>query len=90
MVEGGAMTNGDERWERIDAAMDRIAAKHQALAETVEIIAGMQRVNEAKIADLTLRISDLTSLVTRVTGAVESLARIAESHERRLDDLEGR
>jgi hypothetical protein len=44
-------------------------------AETLEIVAGMQRKNEV--------------LIAQSLEAIHSLARIAESHEKRIDDLEG-
>ena len=49
--------------------------RHEALTQAVEIIAGMQRKNEV--------------LMAQTLEAINSLARIAQSHERRLDDLEG-
>jgi len=90
------MTNGNEsRLDRVehlldrlaeqnDAAnrrMDRMEERHQALSETVEIIAGMQRENEA-----IHRKNE--ELMTRALEAIHSLARIAEAHEHRLDNLE--
>jgi hypothetical protein len=36
----------------IDERLDLIAQRHQALAETVEIIAGMQREAERRLHDL--------------------------------------
>jgi flagellar biosynthesis/type III secretory pathway chaperone len=57
-----------------DEKLERIAERHQALAQTVEIIASMQRKNE--------------TLLTHVIESIDSLARIAHLHEQRLSHLE--
>jgi len=51
-----------------------VTERHEALSQTVEIIAGMQRENEV--------------LMAQAIEAINSLAPIAQSHERPLDDLE--
>ena len=48
----------------------------EALTQTVEIIAGMQRGNEKQISELSV--------------FIRQLAEIALRHDHRLDDLEGR
>lgn len=81
-------SNGQERMDRIDAVLkdvavrlDRLTEKHEALSESLEIIAGMQRDNET-------RQQKNEVMLAQVIEAIHSLARIAESHERRLDGLE--
>jgi len=59
----------------IDQRLDRLTERHEALTQTVQIIAGMQRKNEV--------------LWTHVMESIDSLARIAHSHERRISHLEG-
>ncbi|MFN0171568.1 MAG: hypothetical protein ACKV22_34560 [Bryobacteraceae bacterium] len=76
------MSNNGDRMDRFEAGLDRLKERHEALTETVEIVAGMQRRNEEAI-------TRLESMVERVVGAVEGLVQIAQSHERRLDHLEG-
>jgi phage shock protein A len=66
--------NGSDRMERIETDLERIKERHEALTQTVEIIAGMQRKNEV--------------LMAQALEAINSLASIAASHERRLDHLE--
>lgn len=66
----------------IDERLEKLTERHEALTQTVEIIAGMQRENEGRIGQLGIRIAE-------VMEAVNSLARIAEIHEHRLDRLEG-
>ncbi|MFN0170384.1 MAG: hypothetical protein ACKV22_28525 [Bryobacteraceae bacterium] len=68
------MTNGD-RLDRIEAGLEKLKDRHEALTQTVEIIAGMQRKNEV--------------LMAQALEAINGLARIAQAHERRLDQIEG-
>ena len=60
----------------IDERLEKLVERHEALTQTVEIVAGMQKVNEEAIGKLGKRI--------------ESLLHIAEIHQQRLDDLEGK
>jgi Ethanolamine utilization protein EutJ (predicted chaperonin) len=65
--------------------LELIAQRHQALAETVEIVAGMQREAERREQE---RDAKYNEHFTRVLGVVEELASIVKSHERRIQDLE--
>jgi hypothetical protein len=67
--------------DRVERTLDRLTERHAALAQTVEIIAGKQRENE-------VRHGKNEVLLAQTIEAIHSLARIAESHERRLNDLE--
>jgi hypothetical protein len=62
-----------------------IAQRHQALAETVEIIAGMHREAERREQE---RDAKYNERFTRVLDVVEQLASVVQSHERRIQDLE--
>jgi flagellar biosynthesis/type III secretory pathway chaperone len=76
--EGGCtVTNGhaDDRMDRLERDLERLKDRHEALTQTVEIIAGMQRKNE--------------TLMAQTLEAINALANIASSHERRLGRLEG-
>jgi len=57
--------------ERLDA----IAARHEAIAQTVELN-GHQ-------------LTELIAIVSKDTENIRALARVAEAHERRIEDLEG-
>jgi hypothetical protein len=54
----------------------------EALAQTVEILAGMQRENEK-------RFDQVTHNFEIVLDSIKRLEAIATSHEDRLEDLEG-
>ena len=53
----------------------------EALTQTVEILAGMQRVNDQ-------RFDQVTRNFETVLDSLKRLENIAASHEQRLDDLE--
>ena len=58
----------------IDERLDRLTERHEALTQTVEIIAGMQRENE--------------TLIGRLAGSIADLVRVVQNHERRISGLE--
>ncbi len=62
--------------------MDRLADRHEALAQTVELLAMETR-------ELRAAIGDLRTAQAQDSENIRALARIAEIHERRLTHLEG-
>jgi len=60
----------------------RIAERHEALAQHVEILTTMQEANEE-----TLRKNQ--TLMAQMIEGINSLARIVHSHENRITHLEG-
>jgi hypothetical protein len=68
--------NADER-------IERLIERHEALSQTVKVLAGMQRENEKRF-DQVSRNSEI------VLDSIKRLEVIATSHEDRLDDLESR
>ena len=65
----------------IDERLEKLAARHEALAQTVELIVGMQRENEQRFAVVTRNFEV-------VLDSIKRLERIAVAHEERLDDIE--
>jgi hypothetical protein len=65
----------------IDQRLDRLTERHEALTQTVEIIAGMQKKNEEAHQKNEV-------LMARVVESLESLARVAHAHEQRITRLE--
>jgi hypothetical protein len=55
--------------DRLERDLERLKDRHEALTQTVEIIAGMQRKNE--------------TLMAQTIEAINTLANIANSHEKR-------
>ena len=65
----------------IDERLEKLTERHEALTQTVEIVAAMQHENERKIGLL-------TTLMAQTHEDIAALARIAEAHDRRIDHLE--
>ena len=63
--------------------LDRIAQRHEALAQSVELIAHMQEENAKAQAKTEI-------MLAQVVESVGSLARIAHAHENRITNLEDR
>ena len=63
--------------------LDRIAQRHEALAQTVELIAHMHEENAKAQAKTEM-------MLAQVVESVGSLARIAHAHEQRITNLEDR
>jgi flagellar biosynthesis/type III secretory pathway chaperone len=58
----------------IDERLDRLTERHEALTQTVELLAQSQQKNEV--------------LMAQVLESINSLARIAHTHEQRISNLE--
>jgi hypothetical protein len=74
----------------IDERHDALRERHDALRESVELLLIESRENAKQIDKLTDKIGKLTDLITIDAENIRALARIAESHESRLTDLESR
>jgi|NGEPerStandDraft_6_1074524.scaffolds.fasta_scaffold447624_1 hypothetical protein len=65
----------------------------EAVVQTLELVAAMQRDNEKRLADSdqrwTERAAQWDQRFEKVMNGLERLTHVAESHERRLSDLEG-
>ena len=70
----------------IDERLDRLTERHEVLTQTVEIIVHQQREWQEKNEKWWEKNQ---TLMTHVLESVDSLARIAHAHERRITDLEG-
>jgi len=65
--------------------LERLRERHEALTQSVELWTASQR----ETADRHDReIAKLTALMSETAEFIHSLARVAESHERRIEKLE--
>ena len=76
------MPDNADRKPTIDERLDRLTERHEALTEKVELIAAMQRENEARFAQIAAN-------QERDAEHINALVRIAEIREHRLSGLEG-
>jgi len=81
----------------IDERLEALTARHEALAQTVEIIAGMQRENEKQLAQTDAQIREIGEQVRglgqQVGGLAElvhDLVHVADIHHERITRLESR
>ena len=72
----------DERLEALVERHEALTERHEALTQTVELIASLQKDNDAHI-------TRLAATIAEDGKNIRALARIAEAHEHRLTDLEG-
>ncbi len=70
----------------IDERLDRLTERHEALTQTVELMAHEQREWWGKNERWWEKNQ---VLMTHVLESIDSLARIAHTHEKRITDLEG-
>ena len=72
----------------IDERLERLTARHEALTQTVELIAAMQLTNEKRLQQQGDQIAEVLAASKQDGENIRALARIAEIHEPRLDDIE--
>jgi archaellum component FlaC len=73
----------------IDERLDRLVDRHEALAQSVELLSIETRELRASITQETENIRELRVAISEDAENIRALARIAEIHERRLTRLEG-
>ena len=73
----------------IDQRLDRLTERHEALTQTVELIAAAQMKSDERLDRVTADIDKLTVLMAETGQFINQLAHIAAAHEQRLDHLEG-
>jgi hypothetical protein len=79
----------------IDERLERLVERHEALAQSVELLVAANRENSELIrenSELTrensVHIGKLIEVTNQDAENIRALARIAESHDHRLTDLE--
>ena len=63
----------------IDERLERLTERHEALTQTVELMAAENQAGFAR----------LEKIVGQMARSIDTLARVVELHERRIDTLEG-
>ncbi len=70
--------------------IENLTARHEAMSQTVELLALAQTRNEELHAKNEVMQAKNEKLITQVIESIDSLARIAHAHERRISDIEDR
>jgi len=71
-----------------DQRLDRLTERHEALAQTLDLVVHMQHKNEEAHQKNEVLLEKSQILIVQVIESVDSLARIAHAHERRITNLE--
>jgi hypothetical protein len=76
----------------IDERLERLAERHEALAQSLELMAAMQQAEEKRAAErgakTDQRISRILDVVEKMAGGIDKLAAISHDHEQRIERLE--
>jgi hypothetical protein len=72
-----------------EEGIERLKERHEALTQSVELLLISQRETANQIRANTENIGKLVEVSNRDAVDIAALARIAESHERRINGLEG-
>jgi hypothetical protein len=75
------MVTGD--WMTIDERLEKLTERHEALTQSVELLRIAQEETDR-------RFKNVADLFAQTDGFINDLARIAKSHEGRLENLERR
>jgi len=73
----------------IDERLDKLVERHEALAESVELLTLDVVELRASVVENTQHIRVLSEIAAQTTETVRDLLRLAELHPRRLEKLEG-
>ncbi|HEV2323843.1 MAG TPA: hypothetical protein VGS10_07815 [Terracidiphilus sp.] len=73
--------NVEERLDRLSAIVEKLGERVDALAQTAELLAGMQVETER-------RMTQLVNVTNQIGTATETLIMIAHDHEQRITTLE--
>ena len=70
----------------IDERLEKLAERHEALAQTVELMAAE---NQQRLREMAARDKQIDKRFTEVIDGIARLLHVAEIHEHRITDLEG-
>jgi predicted nuclease with TOPRIM domain len=65
----------------IDERLEKLTERHEALTQTIELMAAENRAGFA-------RLQRVEQLLGQMAQSMDTLARVVELHEHRIDDLE--
>jgi hypothetical protein len=68
--------------------LDRLVERHEALTQSVELIAHLQQKNEETLEKNQVLMGKNQVLMAQVIESIHGLSRIAHAHDQRISDLE--
>ena len=76
----------------IDQRLEALTARHEALSQSLELLAAMQQDNEKRwerrLEAYDQRLEKITTAIQQDAENIRALARVAELHHQRLERLE--
>jgi hypothetical protein len=72
----------------IDERLEKLADRREALTQSVELLRIAQEETDRRFKETEGRFRQVAELFTQTDGFINDLARVARSHEDRLDNLE--
>jgi peptidoglycan hydrolase CwlO-like protein len=87
--QGLGMTNGNERIERIERVLEQVTDTLQRVTKSIEEVAVRQQYHDEAFERHDAEMKSIREAIAMDAENIRALARIAELHNRRLDDLEG-
>jgi hypothetical protein len=75
--------------DRIERALDRFTERHEALTQSVELLKGLHEAQESRTSTIEALLHTAAGQISESAEHINTLARIAASHDRRLKGLEG-
>ena len=73
----------------IEERLERLTERHEALTQTVELMAAENRAGFARLERVENVLERVENILARMAQSIDTLARIVELHEDRIDKLEG-
>ena len=83
------MTNEMERLDRIERILDRVAKGQEQVSNILQEVAARQQYHDEAFERQDAELKLLREAIAADAENIRALARIAELHHRRLQDLEG-
>ncbi len=74
----------------IDERLEKLVERHEALTQSVELMAHENHERDGRMEKMIGHMDQIMSQMDQVVAAIANLVHVAEIHERRLTDLEGR
>ena len=83
------MTNGSDRLDRIERILEEVGLSLKQVARRQEEMAARQQYHDEAFERHDSKLKLIIDAIAADGENIRALARIAEHHNRRLDDLEG-
>lgn len=83
------MTNGSDRLDRIERILEEVGLSLKQVARRQEEMAARQQYHDDAFERHDAEMTSIREAIAADAENIRALARIAEHHNRRLEDLEG-